>query len=117
MLTEQQKTNALQADMFAGDRADGTERCLENKIVVGRVSTPCSWCGLPTKPKTHHRTLKMIFDGELMSYRYCESCCKAMAASERIGEPDILEMRMDLAKRRQERRAVAAGEEYPQPYA
>ncbi len=108
MLTEQQKVDALQTDMFAGDWGDGTERCLENKIVMGRVSAPCSWCGLPTKPKTHHRTLKMIFDGEIMFYRYCESCCKAMAASERLLEPDILERRMDLAERRAARRAVKA---------
>lgn len=111
MLTEQQKADALQEDMFAGDFGDGTERCLENKIVHGRTVTACSWCGLPTKAKTHHRVMLWIFDGGFCRYRYCESCCRAMAASQRLDEPDILEMRMDLAQRMRERRAVAESEE------
>jgi hypothetical protein len=80
MLTEEQKSNCLAYDPFAGDFGMPGDRALKDKIVVGRAVRRCNECLQRTEPGTNHRVMAWLFDGEFHHYRICEKCCVAMAA-------------------------------------
>ena len=80
-MTEKEKSDCLSCNPFEGDFGNSSDRILENKIVKGRAEVVCHLCGRKTVPGTSHRTMKAVFDGQFMSFRWCEECCKAMALS------------------------------------
>ena len=81
MLTEEQKQNCLACNPFEGDFGGQSDRVLSDKIVVARKEVTCGCCRETIHVGTNARKLTAIFDGSLMSYAWCESCCKAMADS------------------------------------
>lgn len=72
---------ALEFDLFAGDFGDSDDVELSNKIVTGRGEYTCFICYGPIVKGEVHRSAVHKFDGELMTYRVCNECCKAMASS------------------------------------
>lgn len=72
---------ALAFDLFAGDFGDSDDVELSNKIVTGRGAYICFICYGPIVKGEIHRSAVHKFDGELMTYRICNECCKAMASS------------------------------------
>jgi len=71
----------LSADPFAGDFGEPDDRTLRDKIVVARKAGPCHDCAQTIKPGERVRSRSDIFDGQMMSFRWCEKCCEAMALS------------------------------------
>lgn len=72
---------ALEFDLFAGDFGDSDDVELSNKIVTGRGEYTCFICYGKIVKGEVHRSAVHKFDGEIMSYRVCYECCKAMASS------------------------------------
>lgn len=76
-----QFADALDIDMFEGDFGDQGDTCLENRLVIAGKDHigGCSECGGDCLKGSVNRVMKWSFaqDG-FMSYRYCESCLKAM---------------------------------------
>ena len=66
---------------FEGDFGSPDDRILKDKMVTARKSGECHLCGQQIQPKERIRTMAAVFDGELMSYRWCNACCAAMAKS------------------------------------
>jgi len=83
---------ALMHDPFQGDFGDLGDRTLRDKIVTARKPAECHDCGSTIQPGERIRSRVDLSSGELMSFRWCQLCCGAMAV---YGErPDILEARI-----------------------
>ncbi|MBD2782286.1 hypothetical protein [Xenorhabdus szentirmaii] len=67
--------------LFEGDFGDGSERCLKDKIGMTRKESRCYICDETIIPKSTARLSTWVFDGEIMHYRCCTTCCDAMASS------------------------------------
>lgn len=80
-MTETQEIDCLKCNPFEGDFGSPGDKVLKDKIVTARKSGICGMCRQEIKPGSRARTLAAVFDGDLMSYRWCEKCCEAMAAS------------------------------------
>lgn len=74
------EAEALQYDPFAGDFGEVGDRWLRNKMVTARKAGPCHECLGQIKPGERIRSLVALFSREVMSYRFCNACCHAMAA-------------------------------------
>lgn len=79
-------------DPFAGDFGDAGDRVLLDKMVTARKGGECSACGQNAEPGTRNRVRSEVYDGELMSFRWCERCCFAMAVYDI--RPSILDRRI-----------------------
>ncbi len=93
--------DALDFDIFEGDFGTACDIELSNKIVTSRGEYKCHIChGLVLKGEIH-RSTTWKFDGELMTYRCCNECCKAMVASVNCEyeEDDPIEARYSLGLR------------------
>lgn len=94
--------DALDFDLFEGDfgMPGGTE--LSNKIVTSRGEYKCHICSGTISKGEIHRATTWVFDGELMPYRCCNDCCKAMVASVNgdYEENDPIEERYALGHKR-----------------
>jgi len=64
---------------FEGDFGAPGDRVLKDKIGIARKSGPCEICEHDIQPGERIRMLSAVFDGSLMSYRWCSTCCAAMA--------------------------------------
>ena len=64
---------------FDGDYGDPSDRILKDKIGIARKAGPCCECLTEIVPGERIRMIGAIFDGQMMSYRYCSACCTAMA--------------------------------------
>ena len=84
-------------DPFAGDQDGGGsgDTCLSDKMVTNRKGGTCSSCGGYCEPKTRNRVRTEVYDGELMRFRWCQSCCFGMSVYDI--RPSILDQR--IAKR------------------
>ena len=80
-MSEAWEDDCLAVDPFEGDFGDTKDRTLKDKIVIARKHGPCHLCGSQIEPKEKVRSRSDIFDGELMYFRWCNLCCKAMAKS------------------------------------
>lgn len=78
--------SVLATDPFAGDFGSPGDRTLKDKMGTARKQGPCQDCGQTIQPGERIRLRTDIFDGELMSFRWCQLCCEAMAIS---GEDDM----------------------------
>lgn len=72
-------SNILDFDAFAGDFGAQGDRVLKNKMGIARKAGECQDCGQEIQPGERVRMMSAVFDGELMSYRWCALCCAAMA--------------------------------------
>lgn len=86
---KQDLDSALDFDLFAGDFGDSDDVELSNKIVTGRGEYICFICyGAIVKGEVH-RSAVHKFDGEIMTYRVCNECCKAMVSSINYDSSDV----------------------------
>lgn len=80
-MTEFDHKTCLQVNPFEGDFGSPGDRVLRDKIGLARRAGACSMCWQDIEPGEQARMLAAVFDGSLMSYRWCSTCCAAMAAS------------------------------------
>lgn len=71
----------LATDPFAGDFGSPGDRTLKDKMATARKAGECQDCGQEIQPGERIRIRTDIFDGDLMSFRWCQLCCEAMAIS------------------------------------
>jgi hypothetical protein len=71
----------LQVNPFDGDFGSPGDRVLKDKIGTARKGGMCGMCRQEIQPGERVRLLAAIFDGRMMSYRWCSACCAAMAVS------------------------------------
>ena len=83
MFTEAEKKLCLQYYPFQDDFGDSYDRVLRDQIVIAnKLHYPCHICGGAIKYKEQHRVLVALWSGgDLMQYRWCYECCKAMIKS------------------------------------
>lgn len=72
----------LAVDPFEGDFGDG-EVTLKDKIGIARKDNECHTCGKKIRKGQPIRIRTDRTDSGLETYRWCVTCCKAMARSER----------------------------------
>ena len=71
----------LSDDPFAGDfggSCDG-DSVLSDKMVTNRKGGTCHNCRGECERGTRNRVRTEVYDGELMRFRWCQTCCFAMA--------------------------------------
>jgi hypothetical protein len=74
------EADVLAYDPFAGDFGDPSGRLLSDKMVrAAKTHDGCHICAGPVAKGDRHRSRVEIFDGEMLSFRWCWSCCTAMA--------------------------------------
>lgn len=71
--------------------------CGPFEMVTVRKGGECHLCGQQIQPGTRIRTMAGVFDGEMMSYRWCNFCCAAMAKS-LYGDGEAWEERASLRR-------------------
>jgi hypothetical protein len=96
MATKEELHLALRWYPFGDDEPHAGDRCLSDKLVIGRKSYECQWCGQPTVIGTINRVRSDVYAGELATYRYCEDCCKAMVALVTGDDWDAIQKRYEL---------------------
>jgi len=84
-MTEYSEENCLACDPFDGDY-DGcgdSDGILQDRIVRAAKlhECKCHLCAGSIQKGDRHRYRVEVYDGELMSFRWCPECCAAMAAS------------------------------------
>ena len=79
-MTPEQERDCLALNPFEGDR-DVTYRVLRDGFVRARNRGKCMTCLGPVAPGTRVRARVEIFEGKVHTFRFCEECCAAMAAS------------------------------------
>ena len=75
------ENDCLACGPFDGDFGSPDDRILKDKMVTARKAGACFLCEREITPGERIRTMAAVFDGELMSYRWCNACCAAMAKS------------------------------------
>ncbi len=68
----------MSEDPFAGDFGSG-EVSLSDKMVTNRKGGTCHMCAGPCEPGTRNRVLTERDEGGLQTFRWCQSCCFALA--------------------------------------
>jgi hypothetical protein len=93
-------------DPFAGDYggAGDSDAVLTDKMVTNRKGGTCHTCAGPCEPGTRNRYRTEVYDGELMTFRWCVECCFAMAVYG-LGRFSLAEAQESLGN---ERRRLAA---------
>lgn len=82
---------------FDGDFGSPDDRILKDKMATARKGGACSLCEQEIRPGERIRTMAAVFDGDLMSYRWCNACCAAMAQSW-LDDGEAYEQRAALAR-------------------
>lgn len=87
--------HCLSEDPFAGDFEGGgdSDRIMSDKMVTNRNGGECHTCASVCLPGSRNRVRVEVYDGELMRFRRCQSCSRAMAAYSI--RPSILEARVE----------------------
>ncbi len=91
----------LSYPLFEGDFGDPGDRQLCDGFVVANKMHKCHHCQGPIVPKERHRVHVGVYDGQLMTFRYCSACCGAMAEYFSVG-PDLMCNRFGLFGRKHE---------------
>lgn len=73
---------------------DGEMRLLQDKIVTTRGGNKCHQCGVGIKKGERIRSRREVFDGDFMSFRWCQICTSLMAEE----DPTLLEARSQTNK-------------------
>jgi len=81
-MSDAQEAECLSVDPFAGDFGAPGDRVLKDKMGNARKAGPCNDCAQEIRPGERVRMLAAVFDGSLMSYRWCALCCAAMVADD-----------------------------------
>jgi len=81
----QEEKDCMAVDPFEGDFGDIGGVILKDKIGTARKAGECHACTQQIQPGERVRIRAEIADGGLLSFRWCQKCCEAMAASWRDG--------------------------------
>lgn len=73
------EADVLDYDPFASDFGSPGDRTLRDKIVTARKAGECHDCAQTIQPGERIRSRTDVADGEIMSFRWCQACCEAMA--------------------------------------
>lgn len=103
------ESECLATDPFEGDYGDAGDRTLRDKMVTARKGGICHDCAGEIEPGTRVRSRADIFDGEMMSFRWCETCCRAQALSWE-DEGKAWEARISIGHERRAAARAAHGE-------
>jgi hypothetical protein len=68
----------LQTSVFDGDFGEPGDRTFRDQIVIARYRHTCQDCDGCIRPGEEQRTVVMLFQGRVHTYRFCVLCCKAM---------------------------------------
>lgn len=91
------ENDCLACRPFEGDFGSPDDRILKDKMVTARKAGACFLCEQEITPGERIRTMAAVFDGELMSYRWCNACCAAMSKSW-LDDGDAYEERAALTR-------------------
>ena len=80
-MTTFDEAECLKVNPFEGDFGSPGDKVLKDKIGTARKGGTCGMCRQDIVPGERVRLLAAVFDGTLMSYRWCSECCAAMAES------------------------------------
>ena len=80
-MTTFDEAECLKTNPFEGDFGSPGDKVLKDKIGTARKGGTCGMCRQWIAPGERVRLLAAVFDGSLMSYRWCSECCAAMAAN------------------------------------
>lgn len=72
------ETEVLEYDPFEGNFGNPGDQIFKDRMVTARKANPCSMCSEVIIVGERSRYIAAKFDGQLMSYRYCNLCCNAM---------------------------------------
>lgn len=78
-MTDAEQRQCLAINPFEGDFGAPGDRIFKDRIIRVRRPRTCGCCRLPLVAAEHARVIVALFDGDLMSYSFCERCCLAMA--------------------------------------
>lgn len=78
---ELNEEEVIACNPFEGDFGEPGDITLKDKMGIARKSGPCHLCGMNIKPKERVRLRTDISCGDIMSFRWCNACCHAMALS------------------------------------
>ena len=79
LVSEFSENDCLACGPFDGDFGSPDDRILKDKMVTARKGGECFLCEQEILPGERIRVMAAVFDCELMSYRWCNACCAAMA--------------------------------------
>jgi hypothetical protein len=96
-MTSFDERQCLCINPFEGDFGDPADKVLKDRIVTARIGGSCGMCRQQITPGERIRTLAAVFDGQLMSYRWCSACCHAMATCQ-TDNGDAWEARAHLGR-------------------
>lgn len=71
----------LNYNPFEGDFGDQKDVTFKDRMVVSRSWFTCRWCQGIINKGARYRYIAAKFDGALCYYRWCLTCCGAMAKS------------------------------------
>src|SRR5690349_7869623 len=75
------EARCLNYDPWEGGKGDDVYRLLSDKILTVRKTGECIICSGQVEPGTRARARTEVAEGRCMTFRFCESCCGAMAIS------------------------------------
>jgi hypothetical protein len=73
------ESSVLSYDPFSGDFSEPGDVLFQDRIVMSRTQYTCCYCHGIISKGTRRRYQALKLDGNVRSYHYCISCCKAMA--------------------------------------
>lgn len=111
-LTDEQRTDCLNVDPFAGDFGAPGDRIFSDRIGKARKLGECGDCAGEIAPGEEQRRLTAVFDGALRSYRWCHLCCSAMALSW-TDDGEAWEERFALRRMREQAGTTTTSKEKP----
>lgn len=88
-------------DPFAGDLGGGGggDHVLTDKMVTNRRGGTCHTCAGECAPSSRNRVRTEVYDGEMMSFRWCQTCCFGMAIAG-LGRDNFIEARIRIGDER-----------------
>ena len=82
-------SDILSYDPFQGDFGDQGDYIFKDRLVIARKQFQCVHCCGTILPRQLNRYLVARFDGQMRTYRWCSTCCDAMAQSLHDGGTSI----------------------------
>jgi hypothetical protein len=78
-MKEFNEDNALCYDPFQGDFGCPGDVIFSDKFVIARKEGPCFECKTTITKGERVRRQSGVFDGEMLSFRFCRACCHAFS--------------------------------------
>lgn len=103
MLTPEQEAACLRYNFDADSKGDSGVKVLDVRMVTAaKEHAGCFPCMGPIAKGERHRVERAVVDGAARTCRSCAECSAAMAAYQLDTDPDGIEARYSLGRRRAE---------------